>query len=159
MEEIEISLLPEFPPVDSAIKERLRMAGLSSSLREVEFDTNISGDSSFVIRQGDYVFGDTRAIHVDNSIYPDTATYKVNRFLEGKGNLKAPNTLTWGSGKHIGRFLAQYTMNLWLIMLLEMYDISSSESSVPEMDPKSWSAIADPVGDMMVCLRRRDYGC
>ncbi len=65
------------------------MAGLSSSLREVEFDTNItSGDSSFVIRRGDYVFGDTRAIHVDNSIYPDAATYKVDRFLVGKG--KAP---------------------------------------------------------------------
>ncbi|PBK59719.1 cytochrome P450 [Armillaria solidipes] len=150
----ETSLLPEFPLVDSAIKESLRMAGLSSSLREVEFDTNItSGDSSFVIRRGDYVFGDTRAIHVDNSIYPDAAT--------------------WGSGEHIvrlfstdeipsdtlqckGRFLAQYTMKLWLIMLLEMYDISSPKSSVPEMDPKSWSAIADPVGDMTVCLRRWD---
>ncbi|KAK0445804.1 cytochrome P450 [Armillaria borealis] len=153
----ETSLLPEFPLVESAIKESLRMAGLSSSLREVEFDTNItSGDSSFVIRRGDYVFGDTRAIHVDNSIYPDAATYKVDRFLVGKG--KAPNTLTWGSGEHIckGRFLAQYTMKLWLIMLLEMYDISSPESSVPEMDPKSWSAIADPVGDMTVCLRLRD---
>ncbi|KAK0457433.1 cytochrome P450 [Desarmillaria tabescens] len=166
----ETSLLPEFPLTDSAIKESLRMAGLSSSLREVEFDTNItSGNSSFVIRRGDYVFGDTRAIHVDDSVYPDAATYKVDRFLAGG---RAPNTLTWGSGEHIvrllsateilsetlqckGRFLAQYTMKLWLIMLLEMYDIST-ESSVPEMDPKSWSAIADPLGDMIVCPRRRD---
>ncbi|KAK0221413.1 cytochrome P450 [Armillaria fumosa] len=156
----EITLLPEFPLVDSAIKESLRMAGLSSSLREVEFDTNItSRDSSFVVRRGDFVFGDTRAIHIDDSIYPDAATYKVDRFLMGKG--KSPHTLTWGSGEHIckGRFLAQYTMKLWLIMLLEMYDISSPDFTVPEMDPKSWSAIADPVGDMTVYLRRRDNRC
>ncbi|KAK0504427.1 cytochrome P450 [Armillaria luteobubalina] len=156
----ETSLLPEFPLVNSAIKDSLRMAGLSSSLREVEFDTNItSRDLSFVVRRGDFVFGDTRAIHIDNSIYPDAATYKVDRFLMGKG--KVPNTLTWGSGEHIckGRFLAQYTMKLWLIMLLEMYDISSSDSTVPAMDPKSWSAIADPVSDMTVYLRRRDNKC
>ncbi|KAG7445528.1 cytochrome P450 [Guyanagaster necrorhizus] len=155
----ETSLLPGFPLVDSAIKESIRMVGLSSSLREVEFDTNItSGDLSFVIRRGDYVFGDTRAIHVDNSVYPDAATYRVDRFLAGTE--KAPNTLTWGSGEHIckGRFLAQYAMKLWLIMLLEMYEISSPESALPEMDPKSWSAIADPVGDITVCLRRRNNG-
>lgn len=35
-------------------------------------------------------------------------------------------------------------------------DISSFESIVQKTDPKSWSAIADPVGDKMDCLRRRD---
>ncbi len=54
-------LLTDFPLIDSAIKESLRMSALSTSMREVEFDTKIpSGESSFVIRWGDLVFGITK---------------------------------------------------------------------------------------------------
>ncbi len=55
-----------------------------------------------------------------------------------------------------GRFLAKYAMKLWLIMLLEMYDLTSDITSVPKMDPRSWNTVADPVSDITIALHRRE---
>ncbi len=93
-------LFSDFPLVDSAINESLRMSGLSSSMREVEFDTRFpAGTSSFVLRRGDLVLGDTRAIHYDDDIYPNSSTYKVDRFLGVHS--KRLGILTWGGGANI----------------------------------------------------------
>ncbi|PBK58690.1 cytochrome P450 [Armillaria solidipes] len=149
-------LLSDFPLVDSAIKESMRMSGLSSSMRTVDFDTKFPvGTSSFVLRRGDLILGDTRAVHYDDDIYPNASTFKVDRFLGVDS--KTLGIHTWGGGVNIcrGRFLAKYAMKLWLIMLLETYDLASEISRVPKMDPRSWNSIADPASDIMVSLHRR----
>ncbi|KAK0504434.1 cytochrome P450 [Armillaria luteobubalina] len=148
--------LSGFPLVDSAIKESMRMSGLSSSMRTVDFDTNFPvGMSSFVLRRGDLILGDTRAVHYDDDVYPDASTYKVDRFLGIHS--KTLGIHTWGGGANIcrGRFLAKYAMKLWLIIFLETYDLESEISKVPKMDPRSWNSIADPSCDIIVSLRRK----
>jgi hypothetical protein len=95
-----------FPLVDSAIKETLRLTALPSSLREAKFDTQIVGENGRVyhIEKGDRVLVDSRGVHLDESVYPDPETFKIDRFVSSADSTSRPrNVLTFGGGAHIVR--------------------------------------------------------
>ncbi|PBK59730.1 cytochrome P450 [Armillaria solidipes] len=149
------SISENFPLATSAVTESLRLSTLPSSLRiasaDIQFQTD--DESIFTVRRGEMMMGDIRPIHHDDEVYPEALTFKADRFLSSSVP-PPPKILSWGSGIHIckGRFFVQYIMKLWIIMLLETYDCASPITSVPDMDPSSWSSIADPINDVPVFL-------
>ncbi|KAJ7670776.1 cytochrome P450 [Mycena polygramma] len=161
-----VLLGPEFPILDSVLKETIRLVALSTSMREAEMDVQITGDGmTYAVKKGELVMGDVRAIHQDPDMFPEPETFQHDRFMDDHtegGRLNNPAALlAWGGGAHMckGRHFATYAIKLFLAKTLEEYDIRplptfASGIRVPSTDPRS-IGVTRTAEDILIRLQRR----
>lgn len=82
---------------------------MSFSIRIVEKETVLGG---YYIQKGDYVICNTRLIHLDEDIHPDSTEFIPDRYMKApkftKGGRNVPNhTIPFGGGMSIcgGRYI------------------------------------------------------
>ncbi|KIK78467.1 hypothetical protein PAXRUDRAFT_834543 [Paxillus rubicundulus Ve08.2h10] len=161
---------PCFVTLTSAIMETMRLTALHAAVRVAVCDFDLKqGDGSIPIKKGEYVWGNVRAAHMDENIYPYAHKFMVDRFagrLYRKGRLQTDGQpfLSLGGGKHIckGRWLAIYEIKVVAIILLRLFDISSSPEkspacSLPRVSEHSIGVIHTE-DDILVQLRPRQHG-
>ncbi|KAF9240647.1 cytochrome P450 [Melanogaster broomeanus] len=121
-----------FALLTSAIMETMRLTAPHAAVRLAECDLALKdGDRTIPIRKGEYVFGNVRAIHMDEEKYPDAHKFVVGRFAESpyqKGQLQTEGKpfFSLGGGRHIckGRWLAIYEIKVTVIILFRLFEIS-----------------------------------
>ncbi|KAF8840855.1 cytochrome P450 [Paxillus ammoniavirescens] len=128
---------PCFAILTSAIMETMRLTALHAAVRLAECDFDLKqGDKTIPIKKGEYVWGNVRAAHMDETIYPCADKFVVDRFADHpyrKGQMQTAGKpfLSLGGGRHIckGRWLAIYEIKVAVIILLRLFDISPVEKS------------------------------
>jgi len=99
---------PQFPLLNSAIKETMRMVLLPSSVRVATADTQIKDERGqpIHIRKGEVILADVRSMHLNEEFYEDANTFKFDRFARWKG-INSPekkHLIPFGAGSHFVRF-------------------------------------------------------
>ncbi|KAF9227066.1 cytochrome P450 [Gyrodon lividus] len=98
---------PCFALLTSAIMETMRLTALHAAVRLAECDLGLKdGDKTIPIKKGEYIFGNVRAAHMDETIYPHADKFVVDRFADcpyQRGRLQTDGKpfLSLGGGKHI----------------------------------------------------------
>lgn len=91
-----------FPLVESAFKETLRLTTVQISMRQAAVDTELVSETGILkIRKGDAIMPNIYAVHMDEDVYEDPQSFRIDRFL-------AENRLThlaFGGGTNIVRTL------------------------------------------------------
>ncbi|KAF7326881.1 Cytochrome P450 [Mycena venus] len=153
------SMFRQFPLLDSAITETIRLCSLPGSMRVAVGDIEIPLDDggTFSAFQGEMVMTDTRAHHMRDDLYPDAKTFRADRFLPRKdGTLDVPKIMSWGGGAHVckGKAFAHHVMKVWAVAFLQTYDFTTADI-LPDLDPRSGNVIADPSKDINIKLEPR----
>ncbi|KIJ18467.1 hypothetical protein PAXINDRAFT_167068, partial [Paxillus involutus ATCC 200175] len=160
---------PCFAILTSAIMETMRLTALHAAVRKAECDFDLKqGDTTIPIKKGEYVLGNVRAAHMDETIYPCAHEFVVDRFAgrpyrKGQMQTNGKPFLSLGGGRHIckGRWLAIYEIKVVAIILLRLFDISPSPEksavwSVPRVSEHSIGVIHTQ-DEVFVQLRLRQH--
>lgn len=99
---------PSFQLLTSAIMETMRLTGLHAGIRQAncDFDLKLEDGTTILIKEGEYVFGDVHAAHMDASVFPDPKTFMVDRFAQRPYRRKHLQTEEYlfhslGGGRHV----------------------------------------------------------
>lgn len=154
---------PDFAPLDSVVKETLRLSILPSTVRQVLHDTTIIGGNGkeYRIYKGEGVLVDVRGMHLDSDYFPDPESFKADRFMniKGYGEHNGMKTLVpWGGGMYMckGRTFAQHMIKMFLIMCFHLYDIDMHPNSSPPAASSAKSiSVVRPDSALKIRLRKR----
>lgn len=98
---------PSFALLHSAILETLRVSAMTTGMRiaACDFDLN-DKERTIPISKGEYVVVSSRAVHQNESLYPDGHEFVVDRFIRSndRGNMVHVPSKTYfpfGAGKHL----------------------------------------------------------
>ncbi|KAF9232674.1 cytochrome P450 [Melanogaster broomeanus] len=149
---------PCFALLTSSIMETMRLTAI-----------NIDGDRTIPIRKGEFIWGNIRAVHTDEAVYPDGHKFVVDRFADRpyrKGQLQTDGKpfFSLGGGRHLckGRWFAIYELKVMAIILFRLFDITplvekSSEWHLPRVHRRSIGSIHTQ-DNVLVQLRPRQLG-
>ncbi|KAF9232675.1 cytochrome P450 [Melanogaster broomeanus] len=156
-----------FALLTSAIMETMRLTALHAAVRLAECDFALEdGDRTIPIKKGEYVFGNVRAVHMDEANYPNAHKFVVDRFAERpyrKGQLQTEDEpfFSLGGGRHIckGRWLAIYEIKMTAIILFRLFEISPPASGwyLPRVHGRSIGVIHTK-DEVFVQVRPRQLG-
>ncbi|KAI9571561.1 cytochrome P450 [Boletus coccyginus] len=143
---------PSFRLLTSAVMETMRLTGLHAGVRQAncDFDLRVK-DEIISIKEGEYVFGNVHAAHMDT--FPNPKAFVVDRFAQHPYRKKHLQTERYlfhalGGGRHVckGRWLAVYEIKILMIILLHMFDFSPAKEDsagwcLPRVHPRSIGVI------------------
>ncbi|KAI6046581.1 cytochrome P450 [Pisolithus marmoratus] len=137
---------PCFALLTPALFETMRLTAIFVALRVAESDLQLEDQGERVaVRKGEYVMGNVRAVHMNESPYPDHHKFVFNRFAHGEyreGRLPTENQpwLCFASGRHLcrGRYLAMYDLKVAAILYLYLFDFAPvTKGSSPWWPPRT----------------------
>lgn len=160
---------PCFATLNSAIRETLRMILLPTSVRQATTDTSlvVDGGREYQLRKGDLIILDVRNMHMDDAAFPDSGTFKVDRFID-KETLRSQQWkqmsmsrefVPFGGGEHIcrGREFALHALRAMVIICVSLFDVSpvqckGEEMKVPDFRGGDLVSTIRPLSDIQISL-------
>lgn len=151
--------------LDSFVQESLRFNGLGALASTKLALTDFALSNGTVIPKGTLVSAPLRALHLDDEVYPDGASFQPWRFVRAGGEAAprqslastSPTYLPFGHGKSAcpGRFFAALELKMVTAYLVLNYDLKL-EGDATEVPPVSWFITARvPNYKANVLVRRR----
>ncbi|KAI5995319.1 cytochrome P450 [Pisolithus orientalis] len=120
---------PSFTLLTSAIMEVMRLTATFMGLRTATSDFNLKDSDKLVpVRKGEYLLGNVDAVHMDDSVYPNSHAFVYDRFVYCEGKLRTDGKpwFSFAAGRHMckGRYLAMYELKVSAILSLYLFDIT-----------------------------------
>ncbi|KAJ3477754.1 hypothetical protein NLI96_g10249 [Meripilus lineatus] len=150
-----------FPLVDSAFKETLRMTTVQVAMRQATVDTELVNEiGTLPVRKGDTLMPNIYAIHMNEEVYADPKTFRVDRFLP-------ENRLThwaFGGGANMckGRLLAAHVVKTFVVLCFRMFDMElvdasgkSAVGNIPPPDTRRSVSILHPSSKTQLFIRAK----
>ncbi|CAL1706655.1 unnamed protein product [Somion occarium] len=139
------------PLLDSALKEALRLSVAAVLMRRVtqNCELPVNDIDSVKVTEGEYIFANGCAINMEDDVFEDACSFRVDRFLKNESHKSAPVS-AFGGGAHMckGRDFAMYEMKMFAILCLKLLDISIENpdgSSAEGQSPKADYVYPTPV--------------
>ncbi|KAG6901453.1 hypothetical protein C0995_011749 [Termitomyces sp. Mi166 len=154
------SSMGELRKLDSFLKESQRMSGLSTLACYRRVRKPFVFSNGTCIPTGMTIAVASWSTHMDNSIYPNAATFDAFRYVDEDSQMvtPSPNFLAFGIGRHMcpGRFFTVVILKAMMSHVLMNYDVKL-ESNVER--PKSSWFLTDyvPNSTANVMFRKRVY--
>ncbi|KAJ3486347.1 hypothetical protein NLI96_g4299 [Meripilus lineatus] len=158
----------DFPLLDSAIKETLRLTIQATTFREAHKDTEIvygDGKRAF-IQKGSWVAPNVGSVQNGGRPEDELSRFRLERYLPNQkdGNAsQQPPFLAFGGGAHMckGRLLALHQLKVFLILCVTLFDMTLLDESghdfveLPSPDPTNPGVVRP--SKQLLCGKGRSY--
>lgn len=120
---------PYFTLLTSAIMEAMRLTATFMGIRVANSDFELKNSDTIIsVRKGEHLLGNVDALHMDESVYPNSRAFVYDRFAycEGKFRMDGKPWFSFAAGRHLckGRYLAMYELKISAILSLYLFDIT-----------------------------------
>lgn len=146
-----------FPLLDSALKETMRLSVPPVFMRAVKVETNFPIDdaTNITVKRGQYLVADGCSLNMGHDIFEDSNEFRYDRFVQFDSHEDAEKhthlpVSPFGGGIHAckGQDFAVYEMKVFAIVCLRLLNVTAETStgtSMHQVHPKANTSIPTPV--------------